>query len=156
MLDRPDWLVAHVRDQWMRRLVPLLDGAELVPLVFGKIPVNVQVPFPRGQARVRVPLNGTDIGASEDVPPAFRVVATIDDPGPPNSTAVADVILTGCVGTGSYVCDISEVRYPGPKVLSGAALATLLSRRPGVTTKTVHLHSYSAGRSTLFAPGSDQ
>jgi hypothetical protein len=118
--------------------------------------VNVQVPFPKGQARVRVPLNGTDIGASEDSPPAFRVVATIDDPGPPSSTAVADVILTGCVGTGSYVCDISEVRYPGPKIVNGPALTTFLARRPGVTARTVHLQTYSAGRSSLIAPGGDR
>lgn len=156
MIERPDWAVAHVRDQWMRRLSAALDVSDLVPLVFGKIPVNVQVPFPRGQARVRVPLSGTDIGASEEAPPVFRVVATIEDPGPPSSSAVGEVILTGCIGTASYVCDISEVRYPGPKVVSGAALTTLLARRPEVTTKTVHLQTYSAGRSPLVAPGGDR
>jgi hypothetical protein len=35
MLDRPDWLVAHVRDQWMRRLSPILDGGDLVTHVLG-------------------------------------------------------------------------------------------------------------------------
>lgn len=156
VIERSDWTVATVRDQWMRRVSSALNASDLVPFVFGKIAVNVQVPFTRGLARVRVPLSGTDIGASEEAPPAFRVVATIDDPGPPRTSASAEVILTGCIGTGSYVCDISEVRYPGPKVVSGNALATLLARNPGMTTKSVHLQTYVAGRPPLNAPGGDR
>lgn len=156
MIDRPNWAVDHVRDEWLRILTPILDRTDLVPAMFGKIPVNVQVPFQRGQPRVRVPISGTDIGASAEAPPVFRVVTTIDDPGPPRSSAIADVILGGCIGVATYVCDINEIRYPGPKVLSGSALADLLSRKPTLTTMTVHLQSYSAGGTALVAPGGPQ
>jgi hypothetical protein len=152
MIDRRDWTVDHVRDQWVQRLATILERADLVPLLFGRIPVNVQVPFPPGQARVRVPISGTDIGAAADTRPVFRIVTRIDDRGPPSSTDIADVILTGCVGIASYVCDISEVRYPGKK-LTGSDLTSFLARRPTMKTVTVHLLSYSAGTSALVAPG---
>jgi hypothetical protein len=152
MIDRRDWTVDHVRDQWVQRLTTILERADLVPLLFGRIPVNVQVPFQSGLARVRVPISGTDIGAAADSRPTFRVVTRIDDPGPPSSSDIADVILTGCTGIGSYVCNISEVRYPGT-IVAGPALASFLSRRPTLKTVSVHLLSYSAGTSALVAPG---
>lgn len=152
MIDRRDWTVDHVREQWVQRLSTILERADLVPLLFGRIPVNVQVPFTPGLARVRVPISGTDIGAAADTRPVFRVVARIDDPGPPSSSDIADVILTGCIGIASYVCNISEVRYPGT-IVAGPALASFLSRHPTMKTVTVHLLSYSAGTSALVAPG---
>jgi hypothetical protein len=156
MIDRPDWIVHHVRDQWVRRLSTILERADLVPLLFGRISVNVQVPFPPGLARVRVPISGTDIGAAADTRPVFRVVARIDDPGPPSSSDIGEVILTGCIGIASYVCDIGEVRYPGGKIMAGPALTNLLARRPTMKTVTVHLQSYSAGNSALVAPGGER
>jgi len=105
--------------------------------------------------RVKVPLSGTDIGAAADSRPAFRVVAQVDDPGPPESSDIADIILTGCVGIASYVCDITELRYPGGKVVTGTALGELLARAT-LTTKAVHLLNYSAGVSALVAPGGDR
>jgi len=155
MIDRRDWTVDHVRGEWVRRLSTILNRAEMVPLLFGRIPVNAPVPFPPGQPRVQVQISGTDIGAAADTRPVFRVVARIDDPGPPRSSDIADVILTGCIGIASYVCDISEVRYPGT-VLVGPALSSLLARRPTMRTVTVHLLSYSAGTSALVAPGGEE
>jgi hypothetical protein len=155
MIDRRDWTVDHVRDQWVQQLATILERADLVPLLFGRIPVNVLVPFPAGQARVRVPINGTDIGAATDTRPEFRVVARIDDRGPPSSTDIADVILTGCVGIGGYVCDISAIQYPGKK-LTGSELTSFLARRPTMKTVSVHLLKYSAGPPALVAPGGEE
>jgi hypothetical protein len=154
MVDRSDWRVAPVREQWIRRLTTILERADLVPLLFGRIPVNVPVKF-TSVPRVKVPLSGTDIGAAADSRPAFRVVAQVTDPGPPASSDVADVILTGCVGLASFVCDITELRYPGGKVVTGAPLAALLARGT-LKTQTVHLLNYSAGVSALVAPGGTQ
>jgi len=154
MVDRTDWRVAPVREQWIRRLTTILERADLVPLLFGRIAVNVPVKFTT-VPRVKVPLSGTDIGAAADSRPAFRVVAQVDDPGPPESSDIADIILTGCVGIASYVCDITELRYPGGKVVTGTALGELLARAT-LTTKAVHLLNYSAGVSALVAPGGDR
>ncbi|MEP7001392.1 MAG: hypothetical protein ABI969_12990 [bacterium] len=157
MIDRRDWLVANVRDQWVRRFSTILERAELVPLLFGRIPVNVQVAFAPGASRVRVPLSGTDIGAAAEARMEFRVVATIDDPGPPRSTAPGVVVLTGCIGgVASYVCDIEKIRYAGGTVVTGAPLNDLLARKPTIKATSVLLQSYSAGNSALVAPGGDR
>ena len=157
MIDRPDWDVAHVREQWLRRLSIILERADLVPLLFGRIPMNVRVPFPPGQARVRVPISGTDIGAAADARMEFRVVTLIDDPGPPQSAATGVVFLTGCIGgIASYVCDIDKIGYPGGKQLAGASLAELLARKPTMKATSVLLQSYSAGTSALVSPGGDR
>ncbi|MEO8620831.1 MAG: hypothetical protein ABI625_07190 [bacterium] len=154
MIDRRDWLVANVRDQWVRRLSTILERAELVPLLFGRIPMNVQVAFTPGASRVRVPLSGTDIGAAAEARMEFRVVATIDDPGPPRSTATGVVSLTGCIGgVASYVCDIERIRYAGGTVVTGAPLTDLLARKPAIKATSVLLQSYSAGSSALVPPG---
>jgi hypothetical protein len=122
------WHPDSLRRAWVVRLASTLQQPELLVEVFGRIPINARVTL-GGPGRATVGVRPGDIGASDDMRPAFvvrsRIVDTVN-----NTDEVGELILAKCLttlGAPGYNCETLRLDYISHSI-AGAALVDLLGR----------------------------
>jgi hypothetical protein len=137
-----DWQPDRLAAIWLKQIPAKLQRKDLVPLVFGRVPLAAKADFTRDEAMVRA--HPESLKADPNDRPGFELTVSVKHGGIDDDGILNLPVCSFGTGRILYSCAVSAIDVKGGRKLTGPELRAALVAPNAVKARETRLISFKA------------